>query len=156
MNVVRILLLLLIALSCQPAFGQGSAGNTARGWAGLRGPVRKVKVESTYLKREEGKVIESERVFQEEWVYDRAGDLVIQKTQIMFGDPAPCRYQYRYDDKGREAERYCSDGKGEKILERYIYVEDRYGNWVKRVASAPDGDTFRQQSMLYRTITYFE
>jgi hypothetical protein len=71
MNVVRIPLLLLIVLCCQSAFGQDSASKTARGWAGLRGPV--AKVESTYLKREVGEVIESERLLHEVWVYNRAG-----------------------------------------------------------------------------------
>jgi hypothetical protein len=129
---------------------------TDRERAGLIGPVAKIKVESTIFKRENGKWVESERALREESEYDKTGKAVSQKRIPMAGAPATCNYQYRYDDKKRETERFCSDGTSEKILEKYTYEEDRFGNWIKRVASVPDGVTFRTQWILYRTITYSE
>ena len=156
MKVIRILLPLLIVLTCQPSFGQEPTVKTDREQAGLLGPVAKIKVESTYFKREKDKWVESERDLREESEYDKSGKVVSRRRIPAFGAPATCRYQYRYDDKKRETERFCSDGTTETISEKYTYEEDRSGNWTKRVASVPDGATFRPQWTLYRTIIYFE
>jgi hypothetical protein len=155
-KVIRILLPILVVLACHPSYGQESTVKTDRERAGLLGPVAKIKVESTYFKREEDKWVESERALREESEYDVTGKVVSQKRVPAFGAPAPCRSQYRYDDKKRETERFCSDSTRETISEKYSYEEDSFGNWIKRVASVPDGATFRPQWTLYRTITYFE
>jgi hypothetical protein len=48
------------------------------------------------------------------------------------------------------------EGTREKVLEKYEYEDDRFGNWIKRQASVFDTDSFRAQWTLYRTITYFD
>jgi hypothetical protein len=152
----RILLLLIVAFGCQTLFAQQPSDNSDREKAGLIGPVATIKVESTYFKRENGKLVESERAVHEQSEYDKSGKLINQKKTPMFGDPAPCRFQYKYDDNHRETQMFCTDGTNERILQKYSYEDDRFGNWIKRVSSVPDGDTSRAQSTIYRTITYFD
>ena len=124
--------------------------------ANLFGPVAKVKLESTYFRFEHDKFVESERELRETSEYDRQGKLVSQKKIPMFGDPLPCHPQYKYDDKHRETEKFCQEGTRERLLEKYEYADDRYGNWIKRSAFVFDTDGFRLQWVFYRTITYFD
>ncbi len=149
----RIALTLFITLGCLQLFAQQKSDKEKEG---LIGPVAKIKIESTYFKRESGKWVESERHLWEESEFDRAGKLINSKRNPVYGDPKTCDEKYRYDEKGRETEKFCEDGSKEKVLEKYSYDEDRHGNWTKRVASIPDGESFRPQWTLYREITYFK
>jgi len=148
----RIFLLLILAFGWQSLFAQEQSD---REKADLIGPVSTITVERTYFKRENGKLVESERVVSEQSEYDKSGKLLNQKKTPMYGDPAPCHLQYKYDDKHRTVEVFCTDGKREKIFGKYAYEDDRFGNWIKLVSSVPDGDGFRTQSTIYRTIAYF-
>jgi hypothetical protein len=156
MKLQRTLLCLLIAVACQPLLAGQAPNQSDREKAGLIGPVATIKVESTYFKRQDDKWVESERTVREESEFDRLGKLLNQKKTPMFGDPAPCRFQYKYDDKHRETQMFCTDGANGRILRKYSYEDDRFGNWIKRVSSVPDGDTFRAQSTIHRAITYFD
>jgi hypothetical protein len=124
--------------------------------AELIGLVAKIKVESTYFENKDKKWVESERRLLEESEFDRAGKLINTMKIPAFGDPRMCAAKYKYDKKGRETMEYCVEGSKEKILEKYSYEEDRHGNWTKRVASRPNGKSFRPQWALYREITYFD
>ena len=156
MNPKQTILLAFIALCSMPIFCQTPSIKSDREKAELIGPVAKAKTESTIFKRDHEKWVEdSERTLWNETEYDKLGQIVAQKNIPRFGDPASCRYEYKYDDKHRQTERFCA-GAPEKILERYTYEDDRFGNWIKRVASVPDGDSFRPKWVLIRTITYFD
>jgi hypothetical protein len=148
----RIVLTLCIVLGCLQVFAQEKSDKEKEG---LVGPVAKMKIESTYLERKNEKWVESERHLWGEWEYDRAGKLVNIKTNPVFGDPRMCEEKYKYDEKGRETAKFCMDGAKERVLEKYSYEEDSHGNWTKRVASSPDGETFHPQWILYRELTYF-
>ena len=152
----RIILVLIVALGCQALLAQQTSNKSDREKAGLVGPVATIKVESTHLERENGKVVESERVVYEQSEYDKSGKLINQKKDIVYGDPLPCHPQHKYDDKHRTTEDFCTDGTREKVLWKYAYEEDRFGNWIKQVSSVPDGDGFRAQIIIFRTITYFQ
>ena len=156
MNASRLGVCLLIVLGWQSLLAQDPSTKSDREKAGLFGPVAKIKVESTYFKFQNDKFVESERELREESEYDPLGKLVNQKKIPMYGDPATCHYQYKYDDKHRETQRFCMEGTRERILEKYAYEDDRFGNWIKRQASVFDTDGFRAQWTLYRTITYFD
>jgi hypothetical protein len=156
MNPVRFLLIALILSACQGAHPQDSSAKSDREKAGLFGPVATVKVESTALQRKNDKWVESERDLYEQTEYDKLGTIVRQKKIPIYGDPAPCHLQYKYDDKHRTTEVFCTDGSRERIVHKYTYEDDRFGNWIKQVSSIPDGEDFRAQSTLYRKITYFE
>jgi hypothetical protein len=149
-------IILLIILGCFQVFTQQPSGKSDRDKERLIGPVAKIKIESTYLRRENGKWVESERRLWEESEYDGAGKLVKTNKNPVYGDPKMCDEKYKYDEKGRETEKFCMDGSKEKILEKYSYEEDSHGNWTKRVASIPDGAAFRAQWILYREIIYFK
>jgi hypothetical protein len=141
-----------------PLLCQTSQVESDREKAELSGPVAKVKTESTIYKPANGKwgwVEDRERVLWNETEYDESGKIVNQKTIPRYGDPASCRYEYKYDNKHRQIERFCA-GAPEKTLERYTYEDDQFGNWLKRVAWVPDGRGFRPKWVLFRTITYFE
>ena len=156
MNLGRLLFVVLLLAGCQSALPQEGSIKPDREKAGANGSVATIKVESTYFERRKDKWVESERVVREESEYDRLGKLLNQKKTPMYGDPAPCHFQYKYDDKHRETQMYCTDGTRERILQKYAYEDDRFGNWIKRVSSVPDGETFRAQSTIYRRITYFD
>lgn len=151
----RLLLVLIVVSGCQSLPAQ-QTDESDRGKARLVGPVATVKVESTYFKRENGKWVESEREVYEESVYDKSGRLVNQKKIPMYGDPAPCRLERKYDDKQRVTHTFCQGDPAEKILWKYAYEDDRFGNWIRQLSSVPEGDAFRVQSIIYRTITYFD
>src|SRR5207245_9360830 len=149
----RTFLFLVIVVSCQPFFAQQTSDKSDREKAGLTGPVATNKVESTYFKRQNDKWVESERVVYEQSEYDKSRKLLNQKKTPMYGDPAPCHLQYKYDDKHRTTEIFCTDGTRERIFRKYAYEDDRFGNWIKQISSVPDGESFRAQSTIYRTIT---
>ncbi len=152
----QLLLLLVVAFAGNALCVQQTPDKSDREKAGLIGPVASIKVESTYYKMENGKRVESERVVREQSEYDRVGTLVNQKRTPMYGDPAPCHLQSKFDDKHRMTELFCTDGAREKVFRKYSYEDDRVGNWIKQVSSVPDGDGSRAQSTIYRTITYFQ
>ena len=152
----QLFIFLFIVVAGQSLLAQETSNKSDREKDGLIGPVATIKVESTFFKRENGKLVESERVVYQQSEYDKSGKLVTQKKTPMYGDPAPCRLQYKYDDKHRTSEIFCIEGTREKILWKYTYENDRVGNWKKQTSSVPDGEGFRAQSTVYRTITYFK
>ena len=146
----------MIGLCSTPTFSQTSSIKSDREKSDLIGPVAKIKTESTVFKRENDKWSEDpEHDLWNETEYDKLGKIVNQKNIPRFGVPATCSYEYKYDDKHRQTERFCV-GVPDRILERYTYEDDRFGNWIRRVASVPDGDSFRPKWVLLRTITYFD
>jgi hypothetical protein len=151
-----LLIVCLIIVLGQSPLAQEPSTKSDREKAGIFGPVAKIKVESTYFKFQNDKFVESERELREESEYDKLGKLVNQKKIPLYGDPKTCNYQYKYDDKHRETLRFCVEGTRERILEKYSYEDDRFGNWIKRQTSVFDTDGFRAQWTLYRTITYFD
>ncbi|MDX6528883.1 MAG: hypothetical protein QOH41_1173 [Blastocatellia bacterium] len=139
-----ILAIVAINLFMTPICCQTSQVKSDREKAELSGPVAKIKTESTIYILSDGyaKWVEGpERDLWSETEYDKSGKIVNQKTIPRYGDPASCRYEYKYDDKHRQIERFCADVP-EKTLERYTYEDDRFGNWIKRVALVPDGSGF--------------
>jgi YD repeat-containing protein len=156
MNILQRALLLLMLGFASTLLARQASDKSDRENAGLIGPIATVKLESTYFKRENGKWVESERHVYEQSEYDKSGKLINQKKTPMYGDPASCQHQYKYDDRHRTTEIFCTDGDREKIIWKYAYEDDRFGNWIKRTGSVPDGETFRVQSILYRTLTYFD
>jgi hypothetical protein len=152
----RLFLCLFIAVAVQSLLAQETSNKSDREKAGLIGPVAAVKVESTYFKRKNGKLVESERDVYEQSEYDKSGKLLTQKKTPMYGDPAPCHLQYKYDDKHRTTEVFCIEGTRERIFRKYAYEDDPVGNWIRQTSSVPDGESFRAQSTIYRTITYFQ
>lgn len=150
-----ILLSLLILFISLQGFGQQPSSKSDREQKGLIGTVAKVRFALTYFKQEGEKWVESERGWDAEWEFDRAGKLINLKTFDTYGDARICDEKYKYDDKGRKTVKFCTEGDKEKILEKYRYEEDNHGNWTKQIASRAFGETFRVQWILYREITYF-
>ena len=156
----RIVVVTLLITSCSLLlFAQKPAPKSDREKEGLVGPVLRVTIETAFFKPENERLIESPRRLVKEYEYDRTGKLVFTQKKPVLGDPRLCDERFKYDEKGREKEMYCLGDPKEKVLEKYSYEEDdRYGNWLKRVASVPDitGDTFHIKYVMYREIEYFE
>ncbi len=74
----------------------------------------------------------------------------------MYGDPAPCPLERKYDDKQRVTHMFCQGDPDERILWKYTYDDDRFGNWIRQLSSVPEAAGFRVQLIIYRTITYFD
>src|SRR5262249_18976387 len=154
-----VILTLLITAGSFTLFAQKPSAKSDREKEGLIGPVATVRIEATYFERENERLIESKRRLLKEVEFDRAGKLLYSQKKPVLGDTQLCDEKFKYDEKGREKEKYCLGDSKERVLEKYTYEEeDSYGNWTKRVTSVPDksGQTFYNKLILYREIEYFK
>lgn len=150
--------MLFITASSFTFFAQGPSGKSDKEKEGLLGPVNTVRIETAYFKGDNETLVESGRRLLRECAFNRFGKLLLCQKKPTLGDPTLCDERFKYDEKGREKEKYCLGDVKEKALEKYTYeTEDRYGNWTKRVISVPDlsGQTFYKKSVEYREIEYF-
>jgi hypothetical protein len=155
----RVLIVILLTIfGSFTVFAQRASGKSDREKEGLAGPVSSVKIVITDFKNEDGRLVESERRVVMEYEFDRSGKRLFTQRKPVLGDPKLCDEKFKYDEKGREKEKSCLGDSKERVLEKYTYEEDRFGNWTKKVTSVPDvgGKTFYNKYTLYREIEYFE
>jgi len=125
----------------------------------LKGPVRRVRVETAKITLKDGKWVEGSREILGIATYDPTGKK-IDSTTYPLETTSPGKQQYLYDDKGNIVEMILL-GKDGSVLskESYKYEFDQLGNWTRMsssVAVFENGKiSFEPTGITYRTISYY-
>jgi len=164
------LLILLIALcsfaytstaqtnaTATPVAGSAS-GN--REQDGLKGPVRRVRVETANIVTRNGKQVELPKSVIEVSTYDATGRKIDSVAYPVEGATAPGKEEYKYDDKGNIIEMTLRGNDGSVLSqEKYSYELDEFGNWKKMttaIAIYENGTiSYEPTQVTYRTLTYY-
>jgi TonB family protein len=164
------LLILLIAVcsSAYTSIAQSNApvtpvsGGTSgsREQDGLRGPVRRVRVEMANIVTRNGKQVELPKSVIEVSTYDAIGRKTDSVAYPVGGASAPGKEEYRYDDQGNIIEMTLRGNDGSVLSqEKYTYDFDEFGNWKKMttaVAIYENGAiSYEPTEVTYRTLTYY-
>jgi TonB family protein len=164
------LLILLIAVcsSAYTSIAQSNApvtpvsGGTSgsREQDGLRGPVRRVRVEMANIVTRNGKQVELPKSVIEVSTYDATGRKIDSVAYPVEGATAPGKEEYRYDDQGNIIEMTLRGNDGSVLSqEKYTYDFDEFGNWKKMttaVAIYENGAiSYEPTEVTYRTLTYY-
>lgn len=164
------LLILLIAL-CSFAYTSTAqtnatatpvAGGTSgsREQDGLKGPVRRVRVETANIVTRNGKPVELPKSLVEVSTYDAMGRKIDSVAYPVEGATAPGKEEYKYDDKGNIIEMTLRSNDGSVLAqEKYTYDLDEFGNWKKMttaIAIYENGTvSYEPTQVTYRTLTYY-
>src|SRR4026208_1810470 len=164
------LLILLIAL-CSFAYtstAQTNATATAvaggasgsREQDGLKGPVRRVRVETANIVNRNGKQMELPKSVVEVSTYDAMGRKIDFVAYPVEGATAPGKEEYKYDDKGNIVEMTLRGNDGSVLSqEKYTYELDEFGNWKKMttaIAIYENGTiSYEPTQVTYRTLSYY-
>ena len=164
------LLILLIAL-CSFAYTSNAQTNAtatpvaeatsgSRDQDGLRGPVRRVRVEIANIVTRNGKPVELPRSVAEVSTYDAAGRKIDFVAYPVQGATASGKEEYKYDDKGNIIEMTLRGSDGSILSqEKYTYELDEFGNWKKMtsaIAIYENGTiSYEPAQVTYRTLSYY-
>src|SRR5687767_2603233 len=167
---MKYLLILLIAL-CSSAYTTTAqtnatatpvAGGTSgsREQDGLRGPVRRVRVETANIVTRNGKQVELPKSLLEVSTYDAMGRKIDSVGYPVEGASAPGKEEYKYDDNGNIIEMTLRGNDGSVLSqEKYTYELDEFGNWKKMttaIAIYENGSiSYEPTQITYRTLTYY-
>lgn len=136
----------------------GTSGN--REQDGLRGPVRRVRVEKANIVTRNGKQLELPKSLIEVSTYDAMGRKIDSVAYPVEGATAPGKEEYKYDDKGNIIEMILRGNDGAVLAqEKYSYDLDEFGNWKKMttaIAIYENGAiSYEPTQVTYRTLTYY-
>jgi len=164
------LLILLIAL-CSFAYTSSAQTNAtatpvaggatgSREQDGLKGPVRRVRVEIANIITRNGKQVELPKSVIEVSTYDATGRKIDAVAYPVEGATAPGKEEYKYDDKGNIIEMTLRGNDGAVLSqEKYSYELDEFGNWKKMttaIAVYENGTiSYEPTQVTYRTLTYY-
>jgi tetratricopeptide (TPR) repeat protein len=168
-------LTLIFALCClvlgfeQLVLGQAAQVRTAssqpaemtnREQDGLKGPVRRVRVETSTILIKAGEVTEGPRVVRGVSTYDAAGRKIDSVDYPIESSTPPGKERYLYDKNGNIVEMDVVGNDGSVLSkEFYEYETDQLGNWTKRrtlVAIYENGKvTSEPMEVTYRSISYY-
>jgi len=164
------LLILLIAV-CSFAYTSNAQTNAtatpvaeatsgSRDQDGLRGPVRRVRVEIANIVTRNGKPVELPKSVVEVSTYDAAGRKIDSVAYPVQGATAPGKEEYKYDDKGNIIEMILRGSDGSVLSqEKYTYDVDEFGNWKKMTAAIAIYEngtiSYEPTQVTYRTLTYY-
>ncbi|HET6854670.1 MAG TPA: TonB family protein [Pyrinomonadaceae bacterium] len=161
------LLILLIALSSfaytitaqtNAPVAEGASGS--REQDGLKGPVRRVRVETANVVTRNGKQVELPKSVIQVSTYDVTGRKIDSVAYPVEGATAPGKEEYKYDDKGNITEMTLRGADGSVLAqEKYSYELDEFGNWKKMttaIAIYENGTvSYEPTQVTYRTLTYY-
>lgn len=163
-----VLLLVLVALVpparaqqvSTPQPGSPKATQSNREQDGLKGLVRRVRVESAKILEKEGKPIEGARELRAIVTYDMQGRKIDTVSSPVEAVTLLGNAQYSYDDKGNMIEKVLRASNGSILgKENYKYEYDELGNWKKMTTSVAVYENGKLGSepveVTYRTITYY-
>ncbi|MFZ0062307.1 MAG: TonB family protein [Pyrinomonadaceae bacterium] len=127
---------------------------------GLKGPVRRVRVETARVVVKSDKPVEGTRVVRGITTYDALGKKIDAVDYAVESNTVPGKEQYRYDDKGNIVEMVVLGNDGSILgKEAYNYEFDPMGNWIKMntaVAVYENGKViFEPTEVTYRNISYY-
>ncbi len=161
------LLILLIAL-CSFAYTSTAQTNApvtegpsgSREQDGLKGPVRRVRVETANVVTRNGKQVELPKSVVQVSTYDVTGRKIDSVAYPVEGATAPGKEEYKYDDKGNIIEMTLRGADGSVLAqEKYTYELDEFGNWKKMttaIAIYENGAiSYEPTQVTYRTLTYY-
>jgi TonB family protein len=137
----------------------GSASGS-REQDGLKGPVRRVRVETANIVTRNGKQVELPKSVIEVSTYDPTGRKIDFVAYPVEGATAPGKEEYKYDDNGNIVEMTLR-GKDGSVLsqEKYTYELDEFGNWKKMttaIAIYENGTvSYEPTQVTYRTLSYY-
>ena len=167
---MKYLLFLLIALcsfvytstaqtnaTATPVAG-GASGS--REQDGLKGPVRRVRVETANIVTRNGKQVELPKSVIEVSTYDATGRKIDSVAYPVEGTTARGKEEYKYDDTGNIIEMILRGDDGSVLSqEKYTYELDEFGNWKKMttaIAIYENGTiSYEPTQLTYRTLTYY-
>ena len=126
---------------------------------GLKGPVRRVRVETARVVVKSDKPVEGTRVVRGVTTYDALGKKIDAVDYAVESNTVPGKEQYRYDDKGNIVEMVVLGNDGSILgKEAYDYEFDPMGNWIKMntaVAVSENGKVIVEPTeVTYRTSSY--
>ncbi len=164
-------LLILLIMLCSSAYTSTAqtsatatpvAGTTSgsREQDGLKGPVRRVRVETANVVTRDGKQVELPKALIEVSTYDAMGRKIDSVAYPIEGATAPGKEEYKYDDKGNIIEMTLRGNDGSLLAkEKYTYELDEFGNWKKMttaIAIYENGTiSYEPTQVTYRTLTYY-
>ena len=138
------------------------AGETSgsRETDGLKGPVRRVRVETANIVTRDGKQVELPKSVIEVSTYDATGRKIDSVAYPVEGASAPGKQEYKYDDKGNIIEMTLRGNDGAVLSqEKYSYDFDEFGNWKKMTTSLAIYEngtiSYEPTEVTYRTLTYY-
>ena len=162
--------LLLLIVVCASAYTSTAqtiatatplAGETSgsREQDGLRGPVRRVRVETANIVTKNGKQVELPKSLIEVSTYDATGRKIDFVAYPVAGATAPGKEEYKYD-KGNIIEMTLRGNDGSVLAqEKYTYDLDEFGNWKKMttaIAIYENGAvSYEPTEVTYKTLTYY-
>jgi TonB family protein len=166
---MKYLLILLVALGSS-AYTNAQTSATATPVAGatsgsreqdkLKGPVRRVRVETSNIVTRNGKQVELPKSLLEVSTYNAAGAKIDSVVYPVEGGSAAGNEEYKYDDRFNPIEMTLRGNDGSVIAkEKYTYEFDEFGNWKKMttaVAVYENGAvSYEPTRVTYRTLTYY-
>lgn len=127
---------------------------------GLKGPVRRVRLEMAQVLVKDGKQVEGGRQLRGIATYDPKGRKIDSVAYPVEGDSLTGKEQYRYDEQGNIIEMIVRDVDGSILSkETYKYEFDSLGNWNKMTTSVAlyeNGVVSNEPiEVSYRTIAYY-
>ena len=137
----------------------GGASGT-REQDGLKGPIRRVRVETANIVTRNGKQVELPKSVIEVSTYDATGRKIDFVAYPVEGATAPGKEEYKYDDNGNIIEMTLRGNDGAVLSqEKYTYELDEFGNWKKMttaIAIYENGTiSYEPTQVTYRTLTYY-
>lgn len=127
---------------------------------GLKGPVRRVRVETANIVTRNGKQLELPKSVIEVSTYDATGRKIDSVAYPIEGATAPGKEEYKHDANGNLIEMTLRGNDGSVLSqEKYTYELDEFGNWKKMttaIAVYENGTvSYEPIQVTYRTLTYF-
>lgn len=140
--------------------GPASAESSNREQDGLKGPVRRVRVETSRMIVKGGNFVEGPRAVRGIVTYDPNGKKIDAVDYPVESSSLPGNERYRYDDKGNIVEMVVVGNDGSILSkEAYEYEFDQLGNWTKMAASVAIYENgkvvFEPTEVTFRSISYY-
>ncbi len=127
---------------------------------GLRGPVRRIRIETAKIVIKGGNLVEGPKDLRTTQTYDPSGRRVDSVAYNLEVIAKAENENYRHDDKGNIVELVFRGSDGSSFVkETFKYEFDQLGNWKKMVRSVAvyeDGKiSYEPIEVTYRTIAYY-
>jgi tetratricopeptide (TPR) repeat protein len=127
---------------------------------GLKGPVRRVRLERAQIFVKEGEWVEGRRELQWVATYDLQGRKIDSVAYPLEGSSLTGKEQYQYDENGNIIEMVARGDDGSVLSkETYRYEFDELGNWKKMTSSIAVYEngkvSYEPIEVSYRTIAYY-
>lgn len=140
--------------------GSAAAELNNREQDGLKGPVRRVRVETSKMIVKGGNFVEGPRAVRGIVTYDPNGKKIDAVDYPVESSAPSGNERYRYDNKGNIVEMVVVGNDGSILSkEAYEYEFDQLGNWTKMAASVAIYENgkvvFEPTEVTFRSISYY-